>query len=255
MSLPQMNQWHQGNIIKLKELGLNDCDGLNLALVISHDCDIVHDNETEPFIEFVCGKIIDSVNGNYENGKNPRILHLPLKHNGNRSYIELRAYSKKIIRKDALTSYNPDIEFDIDNKSNILQSWLSARYNRQALPDCLVDRLRPVAKLIEKEGKRHSSIITGYWFSYDPKSEITNDEPYEINFYVIYSTDKVEYADIANEIAEKIKEKINAIGELFLKECKAFSDREFTVRDITENIQFRFDHLSNRTDPPGNIVL
>jgi hypothetical protein len=78
---PPDNPWRQGHVLpaaSARELGLvhNEADDDPVALVISHDCDIVASNDKEPDCEVIPGRHIELPDGNFTNAKNPRRLHL-----------------------------------------------------------------------------------------------------------------------------------------------------------------------------------
>ncbi len=143
----------------------------------------------------------------------------------------------------------------------ILQSWLAARYRRHALPNSLVERLRPVFEYIEKEGKNNSSGILSFQLSYDPKDELPSEEPYELWLNIVYITDEAKYGSMAEDIALRLKtefpkllEKTKNSGTVDLRQCEAFSEMEFTLRDMRDNVEYHLEHLSYRTEPPGSVI-
>lgn len=255
--------WRQGRFLlpeSFERLGVSkefpECD---IALVISHDCDVAHDNlMNEPNVEFVLGKKIDAINGNNEHGKNPRILHLTV--GAPAVVIELHASKRVFLSKERLFGHEPDRKIDLDTRAlEILRRWLMARYSRQAFPDSLNERLLPIAKILEKEGKRHLSGIIGYWIDYQPRDEeLPPEQPYELWLYIVYSSDDMAYAEVAEKIANSLKdnfaalkEKSAAAGDIELRDCAASSDYEFTLRDLRDTVQYRLEYLSFRRDPPG----
>jgi integrase/recombinase XerD len=50
--------------------------GIDVAVVISHDCDLAQLPDAEPMVEVILGKRIDRLDGNYSYAKNTRRLHL-----------------------------------------------------------------------------------------------------------------------------------------------------------------------------------
>lgn len=147
MSWSRETNWRQGSIIwsqNLETVG-HPIKG-SFALAISHDCDIANDDlDAEPVVEFVCGRIVDSVNGNYTFGKNPRILHVRCSYKDKPAALEVLAVTKFAIDKTLLSRFEPDPDVMIEPKDiDILQGWLASRYKRQALPNALVERLRPL---------------------------------------------------------------------------------------------------------------
>jgi len=259
--------WSQGGILKpedLLALGVSQSGDATIAMAISHDCDIANDNlDAEPDVEFVLGKIVEKADGNYRFGKNPRVLHISMMQSGDPCVVELVASWKVLILKKDLAEYEPDDQLSIDYKSlKILQSWLAARYRRPSLPDALVDRLKPVFGFMEKQGKKYAAGILGYWFDVDPRSgDLPPEEPYELWINIVYTIDFPEAEQNAIDLADSVKEKFpdlmaktEGFGPVELRYCKAFSEQEFTLRDLRETIEYRLEYLSYRMDPEGPTV-
>jgi hypothetical protein len=256
--------WRQGSVLSNENFTaacLTNPNNFDLAIAISHDCDIANDKITngmyvEPVVEFVFARIIEKQDGNNTYGKNPRILHLGCIHEGKSIVIELVALGKRILQKDVLTAFEPDESYDLYSSRQILQSWLAARYRRHALPNSLVERLRDFLTYVDKQGKQHSAGILSFRVKYEPKDELTSDEPYEFWLNIIYSNDNSDYASIVEEMASDLKQKFSDkvlktnIGKVDLRQCEAFSESEFTVRRMRETEEYRLEYLSYRTDPP-----
>ncbi len=257
--------WRQGSILSQKdflEAGLLDSCPCDLAIAISHDCDIANDNmDAEPFVEFVYAQRIEVKDGNYTNGKNPRILHLNYKCREDDIFLELLALSKFTVSKSDLEKLQPDETYELTSSRQVLQSWLAARYRRHSLPNSLVDRLRGVFGHIEKEGKKKSDGVLLFQLSYQPMDELPPDEAYELWLSIVYVTDQAEYESMAEKMAEDLKaefsallEKTKAFGSVDLRKCEAVSEMEFTVRDIRDTVEYHLEHLSYRSEPPGPII-
>ena len=150
--------WRQGSVLLQKDFhtaNLNDSSDAELVVAISHDCDIANENlDAEPTVEFIFGRIIQQLDGNYTHGKNPRILHLNYIHSGTPISLELTASRRVIVDKNVLEAVQPDQTYELVGSRQILQSWLAARYRRHALPNSLVERLREVSKHIQKKSKK-----------------------------------------------------------------------------------------------------
>jgi hypothetical protein len=257
--------WRQGSVLLQKDfhtVNLKDSSDLELVVAISHDCDIANNNlEAEPAVEFICGRIIQELDGNYTHGKNPRILHLNYIHSGTPIFLELIASKRVVVNKNVLEAVQPDQTYELIGSRQILQSWLAARYRRHALPNSLVERLREVSKYIQEKGKKNSSGIVSFRLRYDPEKELPPEEPYELWLSIVYITDNAEYGSIAEQIASNLKAKFpsllnktNASGRVDLRRCEAVSEMEFTLRDMRDTEEYYLEHLSHHTDPPGPIV-
>lgn len=267
MSWSRETKWRQSSVVgsqHFKALGINCSSDLTIAMAVSHDCDITNENqEAEPFVEFVLGRIVETCNGNFEFGKNPRILHIKVLFEDNPVTLELHAPRKFSICKSNLAACEPDHRYAVDRKqSSLLQDWLAARYRRQALPDSLNARLKKVVEFLEAQGKKQLYGIVGYWLDYCPRDiELPPNEPYELWLYIVYSTDDAAFADVATKTADALKGKFTDLisktvdmGSVDLRDCEAYSEAEFTLLDLRSNIHYRFEYLSHRTDPPGPVA-
>jgi hypothetical protein len=258
--------WRQGSILApqyFQAAGLTAASESNLAIAISHDCDIANDNlEAEPVVEFIFACRVDQQNGNYAHGKNPRILHLNYRDGEDTAFFELLASKKVIVPKNLLETIEPDENYALISSRQVLQSWLAARYRRHALPNSLVERLREVFKYIEKEGKKNSDGILSFRLSYDPMDELSSEEVYELWLSIVYITDKDKYESMAVKLAESLKAefpnllvKTQESGKVDLRGCEAVSEMEFTFRDMRDTVEYHLEHLSYRTEPPGSLAI
>ncbi|OGA72790.1 MAG: hypothetical protein A3G81_11825 [Betaproteobacteria bacterium RIFCSPLOWO2_12_FULL_65_14] len=132
---------------------------------------------------------------------------------------------------------------------------MASRYHRQALPDELVERLRPVK--FEKAGKSGIHGIIGFWLDYDPNdNSLPPDQKYELAVNVVYATDDVAHEKAAVEAARALRAAFEAQFKkdgkwksIELVRCEAVSERDFTMRDMRETVNFRLEHLSLRAGP------
>lgn len=266
MSWSRNTLWRQGNILThkdFKKVGLPEAPDTALAVAISHDCDIANDDlDMEPVVEFVLANVIEQATGNYKLGKNPRVLHLDVKHEGKPIFLKLIASRRVTVRKDELAAVQPSRAYAVNSSSiQVLQSWLAARYRRHALPNSLVDRLGTVFDYIEKKGKKNASGILSFRLSYEPEDELPPAEPYELWLSIVYIEDQAEYEPMAKQLADNLKkefphliEKMRDYGCVDLRQCKAFSEFEFSLGDMRKTVEYHLEHLSYRTDPLGPIA-
>jgi hypothetical protein len=257
--------WRQGRVLLRKDflaVGLSDPSDADLAIAISHDCDIANDDlDAEPAVEFILARVVEKEDGNCTFGKNPRKLHLKYEHEGKPVVLELVASRRVVVAKANLEAIQPDEAYALTSSRQVLQSWLAIRYRRHALPNSLVERLRSVSSYIEKECKKNSEGILSFRLSYDPTDELPPEEPYELWLSIVYTTDKAEYQSMAEKVADSLKEKFSELidktkewGKIELRGCKAVSEMEFTMQDMRQTEEYCLEHLSNRTDPLGPVV-
>lgn len=258
--------WRQGHVIShadFASLGLIAENETDIAVVISHDCDLASDNlADEPAAEVICASLIEKADGNFTHAKSPRRLHLEFDSGTAKQRIELVAHRRHIINKELLAAFQPWAPLSLPAQGlAVLQSWLASRYRRQALPDELVERLRPVVPKLEKIGKTHARGVIGFWLDYQPdEPTIPSDQVYELWISVVFAEDEAQFAQEAGTLATELDAAFRA--EYFksstwqtieLRRCSAVSERDFTIRDTREAVEYKLEHLSLRTSPTGLI--
>ena len=256
--------WRQGSVLALKDfqnIGLLNDFSADLAIAISHDCDIANDNlEDEPYVEFIFAQTIEEYDGNLTYGRNPRTLHLNYICGEEPIWIKLKSSEKFVVKKDLLETIEPDNNY-ILNSIEHLQYWLAIRYKRIALPNSLANRLKFVNSYIERRVRTIPASILSFCLAYDPKHELSPDEPYEIKLSIVYTVDLPNNSSTAENIAQELRDRFPSLlertrefGTVDLSQCDAVSEEEFTLSDLRETVELRLGHLSYRTDPSGPVV-
>jgi hypothetical protein len=251
--------WRQGSVvprdaaISLGILGEAQT-GAEVLLVVSHDCDIAEDNlDLEPTVEGIVGEIVDDADPNLTYAKSTNTLHLKILLEDHPCVVQLRAPRKLSISKLSLSSVDPDKKYVLSQKGRqILQSWLADRYRRSAFPDALHKHISTIRKTLHEAGKAAPDAIVGFYMSFDPEIEITNeDEPYELWIAVVFDHLVPSADEIAEEVALKISRRLEnkfktAEGwkSIDLRSCQARSDFEFSLYDAQTMKLYRLEHIS-----------
>lgn len=270
--------WRQSSVIATESavaLGLlrEEEASTQIALVISHDCDLTQASDVEPAVELIVGMRVTEANGNYTHAKNPRRLHLYLEEDGKDSIIELQANAKVLVKKERLAQHVPDEKFGIcANQHAILQAWLAARYRRAAFADEFERRLK-AAKLHEAIAKILRPLgddIVAIFFDVDEgRSAVERteaDDSYTLSISILYSTsrDPLKAETAATGASSKIKsafEKACFISEknvwqnIELLECEAISDEALTYAMAAQLKKWNLDYISLREKPDSTMVI
>jgi len=156
----KLNNWRQGDIIDDKSVVKvlvknsswhypNDTSIPELIVVISQDCDIVHNKlEDEPYIYLLAGRF-EKKDGNLFYSKNPRRLQIEQ----GKMVIGFFIHDILRVKKDVFIKYNPNHASMVFQKEIIKQiiKWISNRYIRAAFPNEFNNRLK--ASQVEKISK------------------------------------------------------------------------------------------------------
>ena len=192
--------WRQGHVLTAEtvaalQLVPGEEATHHLVVIVSHDCDLAQDPSSEPIVEVIVGHRVNSLDGNFTHGKNPRRLHIAAVDSGAAICIELMATARRPIRKQDLAGHLPSATVLLDPASrNVLQHWLAARYRRSAFPDSFDSYLietgvaRRMAKILEPLGNH----IIAVFFDVDEGVEREHqnaDDPFTLSIDLLYSTD------------------------------------------------------------------
>jgi hypothetical protein len=262
--------WRQGHFLTNEaavELDLITPENIEkeIAILISHDCDLTQDPKNEPYVEIIIGNRVEKLNGIYTNAKNPRIFHLAATENGLAKNFELIAIHKKVVPKVRLLAYAPNTTISISsNDKTVFQRWLAARYCRSAFPDKFNEYLKEITglskrliKILEPLGNH---LIAVY---FDLEEDVGSaDVPYRLSIYLLYSTvdDPLAAEHAAQDAAELILKEFrercfdperNDWKYIELLDCDPISDRAMTYAQSQQLIKWNIDYLSFRGESLG----
>ncbi len=242
-----------------------------IVLVISHDCDIASDPNTEPLIEAIAGAKVTGPNGNFTNGKNPRRLHLAATESGTIIWIELAAGARLTIHKADLAKHTPCPKTSLSPANrNRLQAWLAARYRRSGFPDKFDLQLSNtgVYERLTKILRPLDDHIIAVFFDVDEGFEREHSDegdPFTLTINLLYSTENDPAAAEAaankacNEITEAFRNrcfdaKTKSWNAVELLECSAISDQALTYADSLKQKKWNADYISLRTEPATPMI-
>ncbi len=265
---PRSSPWRQGHVLPedaIRTLNLADpgaSDGA-IAVLITHDCDVVADQDREPSVEIMTGTRIRALDGNATHGKSARTLHLGFHRDGDLIPVQLRARDKRPLDKHALRRYAPDAAWSLDaDNLSILQRWLASRYRRAAFPEAFEACLQKTQldKALVNVVKPLGALVRAVYFDVtEPQESETAEGPaYDLGIVLVYDayqregSAEVEKAAVA--IAKRFRKTLEHGGRsrpyaVEFRSCEAVSDEALTYKQSLELKQWRLDYLSLRDDP------
>lgn len=251
------NGWRQGNFLNesctpniLTQCN-QDCHADSRLILLSHDCDIVHNGNSEPNVEVcIAEPLLAGPNGNYTHGKNPRILHLDIDHPDTPAHFEIHASKRFWIDRKALIDFTPDENLILkDSELDILVNWVAAKFNRAAFPDSFNKRLETSRKDIHKIAKKSGRHLSGVYFALSTLEELNDGEQYSLMMLGLMEPDKYSDQDLRNRCSEaitKISTKINSCIGIEVEDYQVRSEDEISLHEISQFARFPFDYLSFR---------
>ena len=191
--------WRQGAIIKSEDtleiisaLGIKTPHPESLVFIVaSQSCDIANNQLTlDPYVELSIGCVIETLDGNRQFNKNPRVLHTTIEYFDEttvsiQKFVELKACEKATIPKEQLLHFTPCVDSALKQiQLNAYVDWLAARYKRPAHPTKFNELLN-INKL-KKKLKPVDNVLSGIYVEITPDKEIADDEKYSVNLLGLY---------------------------------------------------------------------
>lgn len=256
--------WRQGFVLnKASAIQLDlihpDAKDDTVAIIISHDCDLLEPSAIEPDCEVILGRMIPSINGIYANGNNPRRLHLSFSGGARKAFVELISTDKRLVKKEDVLSQYPinDLRLTKDEHFS-LQSWLAARYYRPIFPDEFDRRLKAkpaeVHKKIANAIKGTGTDLIAVLFDVDSGKDQEHgaDDPYSLRIILVYNVSddpgraKAAAIKAASTIKSLFRQNYFAEGKwknIELRECLPVSADVVSLQLFRSTNPWHFDYL------------
>jgi hypothetical protein len=262
--------WRQGHILTADviaslRLAPDSDPAQHVGVVVTHDCDLAQSPDVEPVVEVIVGHRVESGNGNFTHGKNPRRLHLSAVEAGTIIWIELTATARQSVPKQDLVKHAPSATSLLDSSGlNTLQHWLAARYRRSAFPDAFDRHLNEtgvagrLARILGPLGNH----VVAVFFDVEEGKERKHDDgdPFTLSIHLLYSTaaDPHTAQTAANSSVQAVTaafhdrcwdKKMNKWRGIELVECSAISDQALTYAMSLQLKRWNADYVSLRAEP------
>lgn len=249
------SQWSQGDLLRYEG---------QLWVLVSHDCDLAAELNTEPTAEWIPCTELQAVDGQRTFGKNPRILNLEAtSETGDLVPLEIDARSKTGIDKAHLEEWAKPSPLKFTGaRLEILRRWLGARYSRSAFPNSFEELMRKIAGRVDKLAKSDGQGIRGLYFDLDDGAMVErspNESTYELYVYVVYPE------NTSDEVAAKFADDLKGIfrvgfchdGEwsgINLVACDSICDNNFSLELALASKPWRMDHRSLSGTPTAAVM-
>ncbi|GJL37045.1 hypothetical protein TUM17576_38650 [Enterobacter hormaechei] len=230
---------------------------------ILYDCALVElDFDKEPWAQVLVIWETDLEKA-YENGKNPRKLHLKAKNNGQDVCFEISALSFAQIDRAALLKAVPDSSLTwLEGGLELLLDWVAARYRQATFPDSFNQRLGPIQNGLERLWKSasFSQYASGVYIQLNSFDELEENTPYSVDVMIVvpYTIKGKEFREFMNKesntMVTKLKSLLNTIKSIHVVQVQTISEREFTKELERKYSRFSLEYYSFRKSPKTNPV-
>ncbi|WP_205585268.1 hypothetical protein, partial [Pseudomonas aeruginosa] len=207
-----------------------------------------------PLVEWVAVKVKKKPYALYLNALNPRILQLEI---AAKQIFELKIHRRAWTSRAVLPTQHRNATVTLnDDQRRTFSFWMSHAYNRIAMPDALVERLKAeidrdgmqgIALLVDEFLKRNNHMLASAWVSFNPKWEIQDPtEPYEVLFRFLTKRECARHATELNAELTKIVGVSRQVSEgLYFEGAEVTVLQDFTMLDAEDFVRYnQHDWLS-----------
>jgi hypothetical protein len=238
-----------------------------LAIVVSHDCDIDAAADREPAIEFIPLKTVKKLESAKTHTKSARILQFEAKSNDEDrlGFFEAEAPLKFSVKKSLLWDIRLPRPYSMASEQRLeLVDWLSARYRRAALPGEFDKRYKRVREQFENLIRNFNHELLAVLFLFDDGQEnrdCGNAEPYVLSVLLVHSGTETtaSFEPLIKKINNLFDAQYNSNsrvenGGIEIRHCTAISEFVLPLAAYRRAIHYRFEWLSYESDPAGPVV-
>ena len=234
-------------------------------VLASHSCTVhARTFDDAPLVEWIAVKVKKKPFAKHLNAINPRVLQLQVTE---RQILELKIHRRVWTSRAILPTLprNSDITLS-DELRGIFSYWLAHAYNRIAMPDELVNRLKAehgedgmkgVALMVDGFLEKNNHMLASAWVSFYPTWEIKDPaEPYEVLFRFLTKREfSRQYAELNAELNQLLGVARALSQGLVFGGAQVTVLQDFTMLDAEEYVRYNlYDWLSvgdSEEDPEG----
>jgi hypothetical protein len=250
------NGWCQGAVCHISKLAADDFGVPKteanragaLAILISHDCDIVHRGTNEPVVEWLVAVPIAKKDRNsfYFDGRNPRRLHFD---HHDLAY-EIWARDRFTTPRKALEGLSAESDLALTTKlTRLLTRWLSKRYIRPAFPDAFNTRLRVTQEEIREALDDGHRLLHDLLIHVEPKREVAAEQIYHVSILGIMTGEdfkKAEQRESCHAVLKQLETYLAQCANVVVEDCELQSADLTPISVLDYYDPWDFDYLSVR---------
>lgn len=248
----EANGWRQGSVLPAELHALIDVTPAmttsDIAIVVSQDCDLLHDSlEQEPIAEILVARHATK-NGNLWWGKNPRRIQFSLASDGSVVY-EAVAHEHRRLGREVLVGAKADSTRVLGvSNTRLISKWLAKRYQREAFPDEFNRRLAAKRDEIRDSLKKHGTDLVELFLLVSDR-ELGADETYDLAVIATMKVEDFEQPDkrvVCQKAVDALAAAMNDCPGIEVTEHQLKSEAEVSLDEIRFLQRWDYDYLSDR---------
>ncbi|MGA3696362.1 hypothetical protein ACPAVH_10870 [Enterobacteriaceae bacterium TYF_5] len=217
------------------------CVNGNLLIISLYDCAVINPCFlTEPWVNVLIAKKIDTPNKQFQNNRNERKLHFFVMNDGNSEAFEVNASSIIQFERNKLLELSKNIHYQIENDSSFsLKHWLAERFRRDVWPDAFNNSIKSAEKRLKKFYDRWNDYLSGIYLKLDTWEEKPEGVKYTICGIIVIEDNKL------RQLRKKIKETESGLAD---------KDNDCLDKFISNQFKVIFDNLIDWVEDPTSLL-
>ena len=202
-------------------------------VIVTQDCDLVAEEDKEPYVEFIGGCEIPGPDNLHRNGRNPRLLDIEMSAG---QWLRISIHNRFRVPKSVVAQLSLDGDVRLDGKLlRLLVDWIAKRYTRAAFPDAFNERVDTADRKLEKLFKSpEGEVVSGMYLDVRGGEEREDDE-YRVIIRVT-AEEKYFHGEEPSGDLEKFEKNLARIldgcGGISVEDTRCLPESDFTVADL-----------------------
>ncbi|EPR5524694.1 hypothetical protein [Vibrio parahaemolyticus] len=158
------------------------CVDGNLLIISLYDCAVINPCFlSEPWVNVLIAKKIDSLNKQFQNGRNERRLHFSISADGQAEAFEVNASSIIQFEREKLLELEKHESYQVEeDSSQSLKHWMAERFRRDVWPDAFNRSIKSAERRLKRFYERRNAHLSGVYLKLDSWDEKPEGEKYEV---------------------------------------------------------------------------
>ncbi len=221
-------------------------------VVVSQDCDIMSGSfAAEPAVEVIVLHPVPQLDAQRMHLRNPRELHLEVATAaGGTRPLAVRIWNRGYLDRRLLLEHEPSDPLLLSSRDvDLLSSFLRRRYDRVALPDTFVERMRPARAKLEKLLSDFPDEIVSVLIGLTPHGEPDPpDSPYQLRMYVVLSNpvafgDSGRRRSVQRQILDRLRPALRRCRGIDVEKVSVCDTDELSLGEFMGLIELDFEAL------------
>ncbi|HHC7311257.1 TPA: hypothetical protein ACN30N_004162 [Vibrio campbellii] len=169
------------------------CVDNNIIIISTYDCAVINDCfDSEPWVNVLIARPLESLSGDCLNGRNERKLHFNIDIDGEDKPFEVSASGIFQFERQYLLELNKLENYTIEEHASLsLKNWLAERFRKDVWPDAFNESIKSARNRLKSYYKRRNEFVSGVYINLDSWEEKAKEDKYVIKAIIAVEDGKL----------------------------------------------------------------